>query len=80
MSLAIWVWHRPDGMRYAIEPNDQGGYDTVVESGLEARLDREQWATLEDARSHFREALATSAERGEEGAEGALAELDRIGA
>ncbi|WP_253778176.1 hypothetical protein [Goodfellowiella coeruleoviolacea] len=74
---AIWLWNWGEGVRYAIEPGAEGGYDTVVETGF-GSLDREHWDTLDQATAHFRDALVDHAEAGEEGAAGALAALDAL--
>ncbi|WP_158894427.1 hypothetical protein [Amycolatopsis anabasis] len=78
MTIAVWMWNWGEGNRYAIEPNSDGGYDTVVETGLEENLDREHWATLEAARARFRDELRARTEAGVEGAAGALAELEAV--
>ncbi len=75
---AIWLWNWGDGVRYAIEPSTEGGYDSVVETGLQGSLDREHWDTLDGARAKFRDQVAERAADGEEGAARALAELDAL--
>jgi hypothetical protein len=75
---AIWLWNWGDGVRYAIEPSNEGGYDTVVETGLQGNIDREHWDTLEAAKARFRDELAQRAEDDQEGAAGALAELEAL--
>lgn len=75
---AVWLWNWGDGVRYAIETNTEGGYDSVVETGLQGSLDREHWATLDEARARFRDELEQRARDGVEGAERALHELDEL--
>ncbi|WP_116040598.1 hypothetical protein [Amycolatopsis palatopharyngis] len=77
MTTAIWMWHH-EGTRYAIEPCNRGGYDTVVEYGLENRPDREHWANVQEARDRVRGRVAELADSGDEGAKAALAELDQL--
>jgi len=75
---AIWLWNWGDGVRYAIEPSTEGGYDSVVETGLHGSLDREHWDDLDAAKSRFRDQVAERAQQGEDGADRALAELDAL--
>ncbi|HEY0640662.1 MAG TPA: hypothetical protein VGD67_23780 [Pseudonocardiaceae bacterium] len=75
---AVWMWNWGAGHRYAIEPREDGGFDTVVETGLQGSLDREQWETLEQAQDRFRDDLVGKADEGVEGAEAALAALDEL--
>lgn len=77
MTTAIWMWHH-EATRYAIEPCNRGGYDTVVEYGLENRPDREHWDNLSQARARFRDRLVALADDGDESAKAALVELDQL--
>lgn len=75
---AIWLWNWGDGVRYAIEPSTEGGYDTVVETGLQGSLDREHWDTLEAAKARFHDELVQRANDGTDGADAALAQLEAL--
>lgn len=75
---AIWLWNWGDGVRYAIEPSTEGGYDTVVEIGLQGNIDREHWDTLDEAKARFRDELTQRADDGQDGASAALAELEAL--
>lgn len=75
---AIWLWNWGDGVRYAIEPSTEGGYDSVVEIGLQGSIDREHWDTLDAAKERFRGDLTQRADDGVPGAADALDELEAL--
>jgi hypothetical protein len=75
---AIWLWNWGDGVRYAIEPCTEGGYDSVVEIGLQGSIDREHWDTLDAAKARFHDELEQRADGGTNGAAKALAELEAL--
>ena len=75
---AIWLWNWGDGVRYAIEPSTEGGYDSVVETGLHGSIDREHWDTLDAAKARFHDELVQRADDGVNGAAAALADLEAL--